>query len=212
MLQNTFRDLRTGIIAFVLFSVLLGLAYPYAITGVAQAVFHRQANGSFVSVNGQDVGSSLVGQNFSAPAYFHPRPSAAGADGYAAEASSGSNLGPSSQALADRVAADVDRVRQENNLGAEAKVPVDAVTASGSGLDPHISPAYAELQIARVAQARGVSDDQVRKLVHDNTDGSTLGVLGEPRVNVLRLNIALDEAFGAPALPAATPEASTVGQ
>jgi K+-transporting ATPase ATPase C chain len=212
MLQNTFRDLRTGIIAFVLFSVLLGLAYPYAITGVAQAVFHRQANGSFVSVNGQDVGSSLVGQNFSAPAYFHPRPSAAGADGYAAEASSGSNLGPSSQALAGRVAADVDRVRQENNLGAEAKVPVDAVTASGSGLDPHISPAYAELQIARVAQARGVSDDQVRKLVHDNTDGSTLGVLGEPRVNVLRLNIALDEAFGAPALPAATPEASTVGQ
>lgn len=212
MLQNTIKDLRTGIIAFVLFSVLLGLAYPYAITGVAQAVFHRQANGSFVSVNGQDVGSSLVGQNFSAPAYFHPRPSAAGADGYAAEASSGSNLGPSSQVLATRVAGDVDKVRQENNLAADAKVPVDAVTASGSGLDPHISPDYAELQVARVAQARGVSDDQVRKLVHDNTDGSTLGVLGEPRVNVLRLNIALDAAFGAPALPTATPEASTVAQ
>jgi K+-transporting ATPase ATPase C chain len=209
MLHNTFKDLRTAVIAFVLFSVVLGLAYPYAITGAAQALFHRQANGSFVSVNGQDVGSSLVGQNFTSPAYFHPRPSAAGADGYDASASSGSNLGPSSQVLATRVAGDVDKIRHENNLAAGAKVPVDAVTASGSGLDPHISPDYAELQIARVAQVRGVSEDAVRKLVHDSTDGSTFGVLGEPRVNVLRLNIALDTAFGAPPpQPAATAAAS----
>jgi len=194
MLQNTFKDLRTGIISFVLFSALLGLAYPYAITGVAQTVFHRQANGSLVSVDGQTVGSSLVGQNFSDPKYFHPRPSAAGADGYDGGASSGSNLGPTSQVLATRVAGDVQKIRDENGLASDAKVPVDAVTASGSGLDPHISPAYAELQVSRVAQARGMQEDAVRKLVEKYTDGSTLGVLGEPRVNVLRLNLALDAA------------------
>lgn len=198
MLQNTFKDLRTAVIAFVLFSVLLGLAYPYAITGIAQAVFHRQANGSLVAVNGHDVGSSLVGQNFASPAYFHPRPSAAGANGYDASASSGSNLGPSSQALATAVAGYAATVRKDNNLAADAKVPVDAVTASGSGLDPHISPDYADLQVARVAAARGVTQDQVRALVSKYTDGSTFGVLGEPRVNVLRLNIALDAAYGVP--------------
>lgn len=198
MIQNTIKDLRTAVIAFVLFSAFLGLAYPYAITGIAQAVFHRQANGSLVSVNGQDVGSSLVGQNFSSPAYFHPRPSAAGADGYDASASSGSNLGPSSQALATRVAGDVQKIRQGNNLPADANVPVDAVTASGSGLDPHISPAYADLQVTRVAQARGISGNDVRALVSNYTDFATFGVLGEPRVNVLRLNIALDEKYGAP--------------
>jgi K+-transporting ATPase ATPase C chain len=192
MLQNTIKDLRTGIIAFVAFSALLGLAYPYAMTGLAQALFHRQANGSLITQNGQAVGSSLVGQNFTNPAYFHPRPSAAGSDGYDASASSGSNLGPSSQALADRVTAEVARIREENNLPADAKMPVDAVTASASGLDPHISPAYAELQAGRVAKARGVSEDTVRALVHKYTDGSTLGVLGEPRVNVLELNLALD--------------------
>ena len=198
MLRHTLHDFRTAIIAFVLFSALLGLAYPYAITGIAQGLFHHQSNGSIVSMNGQAVGSSLVGQNFSSPAYFHPRPSAAGANGYDASASSGSNLGPSSAALATRVAGDVAKIRQENKLPADAKIPVDAVTASGSGLDPHISPAYADLQVARVAQARGVSLGQVRTLVSDNTDGSSLGVLGEPRVNVLELNIALDKAFGAP--------------
>lgn len=198
MLGDTFKDLRTAIIAFVLLSALLGLAYPYAITGIAQAVFHRQANGSLVSLNGQTVGSSLVGQNVSSPAYFHPRPSAAGADGYDASASSGSNLGPSSAALATRVAGDVAKVRQENDLPSGAKIPVDAVTASGSGLDPHISPAYAELQVVRVAKARGASEDAVRSLVRQNTDGSLIGVAGEPRVNVLELNIALDQAFGRP--------------
>jgi K+-transporting ATPase ATPase C chain len=193
MLGNTFKDLRTAIIAFVLFSALLGLAYPYAITGIAQGLFHRQANGSLISVNGETVGSSLVGQNFSSPAYFHPRPSAVD---YNAASSGGSNLGPSSAALATRVAGDVAKIRQENNLPDGATIPVDAVTASGSGLDPHISPAYAELQVARVAKARGASEDAVRSLVKQHTDGSLVGVAGEPRVNVLELNIALDQAFG----------------
>jgi K+-transporting ATPase ATPase C chain len=201
MIQNTFKDLRTAIVAFIAFSALLGLAYPYAITGVSQAVFHRQANGSLVTVNGQDVGSSLVGQNFASPAYFHPRPSAAGANGYDASASSGSNLGPSSQALATAVAGNVATVRQDNNLPGDAKVPVDAVTASGSGLDPHISPAYADVQVARVAQARSASEADVRKLVEKYTDAATFGVLGEPRVNVLKLNLALDGAYGTPKSP-----------
>jgi K+-transporting ATPase ATPase C chain len=194
MLRTTILDFRTAIISFVAFTVITGLAYPYLITGIAQGVFNRQADGSFVKVDGQIVGSSLVGQNFSGPEYFHPRPSAAGADGYDAGASSGSNLGPSSQALADSVSERLAAIREENNLPSDAEIPVDAVTASASGLDPHISPAYAGLQVARVADARGMTEEQVRKLVDDNTDGSTLWLLGEPRVNVLRLNVALDAA------------------
>lgn len=204
MASNALRDLRTAVVAFVALSALLGLAYPLAITGAAQALFRSQANGSIVSVDGRPVGSSLVGQNFSDPKYFHPRPSAAGADGYDAAASGGSNLGPTSRTLAARVAAGVAKVRAEDGLPAGAKVPVDAVTASGSGLDPHISPAYAELQVPRVAAARGMTSAAVRALVEKYTDGSTLEVLGEPRVNVLLVNIALDAAqAGARAAPEA---------
>ncbi|HEY8173821.1 MAG TPA: potassium-transporting ATPase subunit KdpC [Dehalococcoidia bacterium] len=195
-MTNTLKDLRTGVIAFVLFSVLFGLAYPAAITGIAQLVFNRQANGSIIERDGEAVGSSLVGQSFSAPTYFHSRPSAAGADGYDASASSGSNLGPSSQVLADRIAEDAAAIREENGLAPDAELPVDAVTASSSGLDPHISPAYAMLQVPRIARERDVPEADVRRLVEKNRDDSTFFVLGEPRVNTLRLNLDLDKEFG----------------
>jgi K+-transporting ATPase ATPase C chain len=195
MLQNTIRDFRTAIILFVAFSVVLGLAYPAAITGIAQVVFERQADGSIIERDGQAVGSSLIGQSFTEPQYFHPRPSAAG-EGYDASASSGSNLGPTSADLMDRVATDSAAIREENGLADDAEVPVDAVTASGSGLDPHITPAYAMLQAPRIAAERGVSEEAVRDLIEQNRDDSTFFVLGEPRVNVLELNLALDEEFG----------------
>jgi K+-transporting ATPase ATPase C chain len=197
MLANAYQDLRTAFIAFAAFTVLCGLAYPYAITGIAQVVFPGHADGSLITRDGEVVGSSLVGQNFSGPSYFHPRPSGAGADGYDGGASSGSNLGPSSQALTDRVTESGASIREENGLASDAEIPVDAVTASGSGLDPHITPAYADLQVARVARERGVSEEEVRALVDDYTDGPTLWVMGESRVNVLKLNLALDAAFGA---------------
>ena len=196
MFQNTLRDLRTTVIAFAAFSALLGLAYPAAITGIAQIAFERQADGSVIERDGEPVGSSLVGQGFTGAHYVHPRPSAAGADGYDAAGSSGSNLGPTSQVLVDRVSQDVDRVRRENALGADVEIPVDAVTTSASGLDPHISPANAQLQIARVARERSITEADVRRLLDKFTDSSTLGVFGEPRVNVLKLNLALDEEFG----------------
>ena len=175
-------------------TIVLGVLYPLAITGLSQVLFPHQANGSLVTVNGKVVGSELIGQNFSKPEYFQPRPSAAGNDGYDPTASSGSNYGPTNQKLVDRVKASVDKFRKDNP-DYTGPLPADLVTASASGLDPHISPDSADVQAARVAKARGVSTDQVSQLIAQFTEGPDLGVLGELRVNVLKLNLALDEKF-----------------
>ena len=185
--------LRTAILMVVVLTILLGIIYPLVMTGIAQVLFPSQANGSLVrDSSGNVIGSAILGQNFTQPQYFHPRPSAAGSDGYDATASGGSNLGPTNQKLIDAVKDRTDAYRQENSLAADAPVPVDAVTTSASGLDPDISPANALIQAARVAKARNLSEDQVRRLVNQHTEGRTLFVLGEPRVNVLKLNLALD--------------------
>ena len=177
----------------IVLTVVTGIVYPLAMTGVAQAVFPKQANGSLVYVNDKPVGSILLGQNFTAAKYFHSRPSSAGSDGYDASSSAGSNLGPTNKKLMDTVKDNLDKVRTENQLDAEAKVPSDMVLASGSGLDPDISPEAAYLQVGRVASERSLSEDKVRSLVASQVQGKTIGLLGEQRVNVLVLNMALDK-------------------
>ena len=187
------KNLITAVLMTMVTTVLLGLVYPLIVTGLAQVIFPDKANGQLIKhADGTVIGSRIIGQPFVGPGYFHSRPSAAGAAGYDAGASSGSNLGPTSQKLMDRVKADVQRV-QADNPG--KPVPIDLVTASGSGLDPHISPAGAEFQVARVARDRGLTKDQVRHLVNAHTEGRQFGFLGEPRVNVLELNLDLDSRY-----------------
>lgn len=186
------RQLRPAIVMIALFTLLLGVAYPLAITGVAQVAFPSQANGSLIrDADGQVVGSALIGQPFAGARYLHPRPSAAG-DGYDASASSGSNLGPLNTDLAARIQTEADAIRADTGA---TVIPADAVTTSASGLDPHISPAYARLQAARVARARGVEVTAVQQVIDAKTEGALLGFIGQPRVNVLLTNRALDARF-----------------
>jgi len=184
------KNLTTAILMTIVTTVLLGLVYPLAVTGLAQVIFPDKANGQLIkSADGTVIGSRLIGQPFSSPGYFRSRPSAAGANGYDAGASSGSNLGPTNQKLIDRVKADVEKLQAETP-GRPA--PIDLVTTSGSGLDPHISPAAAEFQVPRVARERGMSEAELRNMVTGHTEGRQFGFLGEPRVNVLELNLDLD--------------------
>lgn len=208
------RQLRPALISVFVMMIAFGIIFPLAITGIAQLVFPHQANGSLLEKNGNTVGSELIGQNFVAPEYFHPRPSAAGS-GYDGGASSGTNLGPTSDKLLNGIHKKLPNgqddpgnyagikdlaaaYRAENGLSPDTPVPADAVTRSASGLDPHISPANADLQVARVAKTRGVTEEQVRKAVDANTEDRQQGFLGEPHVNVLKLNLALDTQFGKP--------------
>jgi potassium-transporting ATPase KdpC subunit len=188
------EHLRPAVVLTLLLCAITGLVYPGVVTGLAQLLYPRQANGSLIERNGEPVGSRLIGQAFTAPYYFHPRPSAAGA-GYDATASAGTNKGPTDRKLADTLIAQaVDQVVKED--GAEkGHIPSDMVTASASGLDPHISPANAMLQVARVARERGASPESIRALVDRHTQGRQFGVLGDPGVNVLELNLALDSVF-----------------
>ena len=184
------KHLKTAVLMTLVTTVLLGIVYPLVVTGLAQVLFQDKANGQLIMRDGQLAGSRIIGQPFTSPGYFYSRPSAAGGAGYDAGASSGSNLGPTSQKLIDRVKADVEK-RQAENPG--KPVPVDLVTTSASGLDPHISPAAAEFQVPRIARERGMSDSDLRALIQKHTEGRTFGFLGEPGVNVLLLNLALDE-------------------
>jgi K+-transporting ATPase ATPase C chain len=183
------KDIRPALVLIVILTVLTGLVYPLAVTGIAQVVFSQQANGSLLSREGKVIGSALMGQNFTSDRHFHGRPSATGPEPYNAAATSGSNLGPTSQVLVDRMTADLTILKGQNPT---STVPVDLLTTSASGLDPHVTPAAALFQVSRVARARNLHEDRLRQLVMDHIEGRALGILGEPRVNILRLNLALD--------------------
>jgi len=185
------KEIRPAVVSFLLLTALTGIAYPLVVTGIAQGLMPGQANGSLIIKGGKPVGSSLIGQSFSDPRYFWSRPSATSPMPNNPSASSGSNLGPTNPALADAVKGRVQALH-DADPGNQQAVPVDLVTASGSGLDPHLSPAAAEYQLARVARVRNLTQEAVRKLVEEHTEGRQFGILGEPRVNVLELNLALD--------------------
>ena len=183
------KNLITSVLMTIVTTVLLGIIYPLIVTGFAQLLFHDKANGQLIVQNGKVAGSRIIGQPFGTDPYFHSRPSAAG-NGYDAANSSASNLGPTNHTLIDRVNASVAQLKADNP---QTPVPIDLVTTSGSGLDPHITPAAAEFQVPRIAKARSMSEDQLRALIAKHTEGRTLGFLGEPRVNVLELNLELDD-------------------
>jgi potassium-transporting ATPase KdpC subunit len=186
------EQILPGLRIKIFMTIALGIVYPLVLTGICQVIFPHQSNGSLITVNGKVIGSELIGQNFTKPEYFHPRPSAAGNDGYDPTASGGSNLGPTNQKLIDRVKASVDKFYKENP-DYHGPIPSDLLTTSASGLDPDISPDSAFAQAARVAKARGVPMDQVNQLVAKSTQPPTAGIFGEARVNVLKLNLAMDE-------------------
>lgn len=192
--KSFMQEIRASAATVFILGIVLCGAYPLVVWAIGQVAFHHQANGSLIRLNGRVVGSSLIGQNFTARKYFHPRPSAAGAGGYDAADSGGSNLGPLSRKLYDQVRERVKAYAAENNLSPDTKIPADAVTASGSGLDPDISVRNADLQAARVARARGMPLDEVKRYIREFTEGPQLGFLGDPAVNVLKLNLALDDA------------------
>ena len=196
-MKNLFAEFGRSIVATLFFAVICCGLYPLVVFAAAQLLFPHQANGSLlVDKSGAVRGSALLAQNFTGAQYFHPRPSAAGANGFDPTSSSGSNLGPTSSNLVANITANIATYRSDNNLATNVPVPADAVTESASGLDPHITPANAEIQIARVAKARGLSVERVRELVKENTAGRDLGFFGEPRVNVMTLNFALDGLAG----------------